>query len=159
MQCIKLARAGIILLVVGVLFAFVWWYSTGYVFLAWYWSNQISALTFATLMVAPPIALSIAGLSSYVAGRNAFWKSPQRRKGSLTLLGLALMIVGGFFTAWTWAFSVYGANKLQPPYAKPLTYYLVNNSPYFILFALWFAAGLLVLADAVEAHWQKPIQH
>jgi len=156
MQSIKLARVGIALLVVGAMFAFVWWYSTGYVFLAWYWSYQISALTFATLMAAPSIVLSIVGLASYVAGRDAFWRSHQRRKAFLALLGLTYMFVGGFFIAWTLAFSVYGAEKLPPPYAKPLTHYLVNNSPYFILFALWFAAGLLVLADAVEAHWKGP---
>ena len=156
MQSVKLARAGIVFLVIGGVLAFVWWYSAGHVFLAWYWSYQISALMFAILMVAPPIALSIAGLASYVAGRNAFWKSQQRGKGFLAILSLAYMFVGGFFFAWTWAFSVYGANKLQPPYAQPLTHYLVNNLPYFTLFALWFAAGLLVLADAVEAHWKRP---
>jgi hypothetical protein len=127
-------------------------------FLARYWAYQISALIYAILMAAPPTALSIAGLSSYIAGRSAFWKSHQRIRGPLALLSLAFMFVGGFFFAWTWAFSAYGANKLQPPYAQPLTYYLANNSPYFILSALWLAAGLLVLADAAEAHRKEPSQ-
>jgi uncharacterized membrane protein len=155
MQHVKLARVGIVLLAIGVISAFAWWYSVGYVFSAWYQSYRISALIYAILMVAPSIAISIAGLASYVVSRHAFWKSRQRT-GLLALLSLVLMFVGGFFLAWIWAFSVYGANKLQPPYAQPLTQYLVNNSPYFILFAMWFAAGLLVLADAVEAHWKEP---
>lgn len=155
MKSAKMAGIGMILMVAGVAFAFVWWYSAGYMFLEWYWSYQISALLFATLAVAPSIALIIAGLTSYVVGRGAFWKLRQRRKGFLAIMGLALMFVGGFFIAWIYAFSVYAADKLEPPYAKPPTYYLFSNSPYIVLFILWFVAGLLVFADAIEARWKE----
>ena len=154
MQRVKSAKVGITLLMIGVVSAFVWWYSAGYSFLAWYWAYQISALVYAILMVAPSFVISIVGLTVYIVCRKEFWKSLQRGKSLLALGSLAYMFVGGFFFGWTWAFSAYGASKLQPPYALPLTYYVVNNLPYFTLFALWFAAGLLVLTDAVEAHWK-----
>jgi len=155
MQSPRKARIGIPLMVAGVASAFVWWYSAGYVFLAWYWSYQISALVFAALAVAPSIVLTVVGFASYSAGRRAFWRPYSRRKGLLAYLGLVFMFVGGFFLAYIWTFSVYAANKPQPPYAKPLTYYLSNNSPYFMLFALWLITGLLVFADALEAYWRR----
>lgn len=155
MKPVRMAGIGMALIVVGVAFAFVWWYSAGYIFLEWYGSHQISALLFAVLAIAPSAVLVIAGLAMYVVGRNAFWKMYQRRKGYLAIIGLALMFVGGFFIAWIYAFSVYAADKIGPPYAKPPTYYLYNNSPYIVLFILWFIAGLLVFADAIEARWKE----
>jgi len=155
MQPVKKARVGIALTIAGVALAFLWWYSVGYLLLAWYWSYQISALVFAALAVAPSVALAVVGLAGYGAGRRDFWKMHSRRKGLLAVLGLALMFVGGFFVAYTWAMSVYAVSKSLPQYAKPLTYYLTNNSPYFILFVLWFITGLLVFADSLEAYWRR----
>lgn len=151
MQRVRISQIGIILTVVGVGFAFLWWYSVGYLFLDWYWSFRPSALTYAVLMASPPIALTISGFALYVAGRKAFCATVHRWKGLLGLLGLALMIAGGFFVTWFWAYAAYAANKLGQPYSQPLSYYLAANSPYFILFALWIASGLLTFADAVEA--------
>jgi len=155
MKSPRIARIGIALMLAGVASAFVWWYAAGYVFLAWYWSYQISAFVFAALAVAPSIVLTVAGFASYSAGRRAFWKPYSLRKGLLAYLGLVFMFVGGFFLAYIWTFSVYAANKPEPQYAKPLTYYLANNSPYFMLFASWIITGLLVFADALEAYWQR----
>jgi hypothetical protein len=106
---------------------------------------------FAALAVAPSVALGIVGLVGYGVGRKDFWKIYSTRRGLLTVLGLGLMFLGGFFVAYTWSMSVYGANMSL----QPLTYYLANNSPYFILFVLWFMTGLLVFADSLEAHWRK----
>jgi hypothetical protein len=72
-------------------------------------------------------------------------------KRLLAVLGLALMFVGGFFVAYTWSISVYAADNSQ----QSLTYYLANNSPYFVLFVLWFMTGLLLFADSLEAYWKK----
>jgi len=151
MQATRMAKVGTILVVVSVGFAILWWYSAGYLFLDWYWSYQISALTFAVLMASPSAALSIAGLVLYVAGRKIFWNSQHIPKVLLIFVGLALMLVGGFFTAWHWAFATYAAGKLGPPYDKPLNYYLGTSSPYFILFALWILSGLVMFADAADA--------
>jgi len=151
MQRNRMAQIGVLLTVVGVGFVFLWWYSIGYLFLDWYWSYRISALTFAVLMAGPPAALTLAGFALYVVGRRAFWAMSNRPKGLLAIVGLALMVAGGFFITWFWAFSAYAANKLGPPYDKPLSYYLATSSPYFILFALWILSGLLIFADAVEA--------
>jgi len=155
MQPIKKAKIGITLAIAGVALAFLWWYSAGNLFLVWYQSRQISALVFATLVVAPSVALAIAGLTGYCAGRRGFWKIYSKRKGPLAVLGIALMFLGGFFVAYTWASSVNAASESLPQFAKPLTYYLANNSPYFVLFALWFLTGLLVFTDSLEALWRK----
>ncbi len=151
MEPSKKARIGIALAIAGVALAFLWWYSVGYLFLAWYWSYQISALVFAALAVAPSVALAVVGLAGYSVGRRDFWKVYSKRKALFAVLGLVLMFVGGFFVAYIWSMSVYGADKSL----QPLAYYLVNNSPYFILFVLWFMTGLLVFADSLEAFWRK----
>lgn len=151
MQRDRMSQIGLLLTIVGVGFVFLWWYSIGYLFLDWYWSYRISALTLAALMAGPPAALAFAGFALYVVGRRAFWTAVHRPKRLLAVFGLALMAAGGFFVAWFWAFSAYAANKLGPPYEKPLSYYLATSSPYFILFALWVLSGLLIFADAVEA--------
>lgn len=151
MEPLKKARIGIALAIAGVALAFLLWYSVGYLFLAWYRSHQISALMFAALVVAPSVALAAVGLVGYSVGRRDFWKMYSGRKGLLAVLGLVLMFVGGFFVAYTWSMSVYAANNSQ----QSLTYYLANNSPYFIMFVLWFVKGLLVFADSLEAHWRK----
>ncbi|HKZ94352.1 MAG TPA: hypothetical protein VJ249_07220 [Candidatus Bathyarchaeia archaeon] len=154
MQQSKMAQLGVVLFFVGVGSTFVWWYSIGYLFLGWYWAYQISALTFAALMVSPSVVLTIAGLVLYITGRKTFWKS-ERPKGLLAFLGLVLMVIGGFFGAWYWAFADYAARKLLPPYNEPLVYYLGTNSPYFVLFALWIFSGLLIFADSIEAMLAK----
>jgi len=145
------SKIGLVLVVVGVIVTFLWWYSAGYVFLSWYWSYRISFPIFATLMVIPSVGLTVAGLALYLTGRNEYWKAAQRRRGLLSLLGLALMLLGAFFSWWFYAFAVYAADKLGPPYAKPVTHYLATSSPYFILFALWIVSGLMIFADAIEA--------
>lgn len=155
MQAIKKARIGIALVLVGVALAFLWWYSAGYLFLVWYRSYQISALMFAALSVAPSVVLTAVGLASYIMGRREFWKTRSKSKGLLAVLGLILMFVGGFFVAYAWTLSAYTAGRSLPQFAMPLTYYLASNSPYFILFVLWFMTGLLIFADSLEAYWQK----
>ena len=155
MKSPRRARIGLVLIVIGVVSAFAWWYLTGYVFLTWYWSYQISALVFAALAVAPSIVLTVAGLASYGVSRKAFWAPYTRGKGLLAYLGLAFMFVGGFFLAYIYTLSVYAASKPEPQYAKPLTYYLANNAPYFVLFALWLITGLWVFADALETYWRR----
>ncbi len=155
MQAIRKARTGIALVIIGVVLAFPWWYSVGYLFLVWYRSYQISAFVFAALAIAPSVVLTAVGLASYIIGRKEFWKTHSRRKGLLAVLGLVLMFVGGFFVAYAWTLSVYTAGRSLPQFARPLTYYLANNSPYFILFVLWFMTGLLIFADSLEAYWQK----
>ena len=151
MEPFRKARIGIALAIAGVALAFLWWYSAGNLFQDWYQSHQISALVFATLAVAPSVVLAVIGLVGYGVGRKDFWKTYSKRKALLVILGLAVMFVGGFFVAYTWSMSVYEASESM----QPLTYYLANNSPYFVLFVLWFATGLLVFADSLEAHWQK----
>lgn len=151
MQRDRMSQIGILLIVVGVGFVFLWWYFTGYVFLDWYSSSRISALTLSVLMASPPAGLTFVGFVLYVVGRRAFWAAAHRPKALLAVVGLALMAGGGFLVAWFWAFSAYAANKLGPPYDKPLSYYLATGSPYFILFALWILSGLLIFADAIEA--------
>jgi MFS family permease len=151
MQPTKKARIGVVLATVGVVSAFLWWYSVGYLFQVWYQSHQISAIVFAALAVAPSVALAVVGLVGYIAGRKDFWKERLKTKGLLAVLGLVLMFVGGFFVAYSWSMSAYAANKSM----QPLTYCLANNSPYFTLFVLWFMTGLLVFVDSLEAHWRK----
>jgi hypothetical protein len=151
MQPVKKARIGLALALAGVALAFLLWYSVGYLYLAWYRSRQISALAFATLVVAPSVVLAVVGLVGYSVGRRDFWKMYLIGKRLLAVLGLALMFVGGFFVAYTWSISVYAADNSQ----QSLTYYLANNSPYFVLFVLWFMTGLLVFADSLEAYWKK----
>jgi len=151
MEPLKKAKIGIALAIAGVVLAFAWWYSAGNLFQTWYQSHRISALVFAALAVAPSVVLAIVGLAGYAAGRKEFWKIYSKRKALLAVLGLVLMFAGGFFVAYTWSMSVYGANTSM----QPLTYYLANNSPYFILFVLWFITGLLVFADSLEAHWRR----
>jgi hypothetical protein len=150
-QRARISQIGMLLTVVGVGFAFLWWYSVGYLFPDWHWFPQISALTFTILMACPPIALTISGFMLYVTGRKAFWATAHQLKSLLGLLGLALMTAGGFFVTWFWAYAAYAANKPGQPYSQPLSYYLAINSPYFVLFALWIASGLLIFADAIEA--------
>jgi hypothetical protein len=137
-QATKKARIGITLIAVGIALAFLWWYSVGYVFLVWYQSYQISALMFAALAVAPSVILTAVGLVSYIMGRTEFWKTRSKRKRLLAFLGLILMFFGGFFVAYAWSLSSYAAGRSLQQSARPLTYYLANNSPYFILFVLWF---------------------
>jgi hypothetical protein len=151
MQTIRKAKMGIASTIAGVAVAFVWWYSAGYLFLTWYQSHQISALVFAALAVAPSVALAVVGLVGYGAGRGEFWKVHSRHNVLLAFLGLALMFVGGFFIVYIWSMSVYAANRAL----QPLTYYLANNSPYFVLFVLWFITGLMFFADSLEAYWRK----
>jgi len=151
MEPLRKAKIGIALAIAGVALAFVWWYSAGNLFQVWYQSHRISALVFAALAVAPSVILAVVGLVGYAAGRKEFWKIYSKRKALLAVLGLALMFVGGFFVAYTWSMSVYGANNSM----QPLTYYLGNYSPYFILFVLWSITGLIVFADSLEAHWRR----
>jgi len=151
MQSSRKTHVGIILFVASVCFAFLWSFSVGHLFLSWYRSDQISALLYAILMVSPSVALAVAGFVSYVVGRKEFWKSNLRQKRLLAFLGLALMLLGGFFGAR----AVYGANLLRPTSGDPLVRYLSSNSPYFILLALWFISGLLMFADAVETFLSK----
>jgi len=151
MDASKKAQVGMILVIASVGSAFLWWFSTGHLFLSWYGTYQISALTFAILSVSLPVALTIAGLAAYVAGRKAFWNSNQRQKRLLAFLGLAFMLLGGFFGAWYWATATYRANLLQSVGRSALVNYLSTNSPYFALFALWFVSGLLTFADAVDS--------
>jgi hypothetical protein len=153
MQRGRISQIGILLITIGLAFVFLWWYSIGYLFLGWFWSYRVSALTLAALMAGPPAALTLAGFVFYAIGRKAFWAIAHQKKGLLALLGLALMVGGGFFVSWFWAFSAYAANKLGSPYSLPLSYYLATNSPYFILFALWILSGLLIFADAIDAIW------
>jgi len=155
MQGGRKTQVGIILFVASVGFAFLWWFSVGHLFLSWYWSDQISALVYAILMVSPSVALAVAGFVLYVVGRKEFWKSNLRQKRLLAFLGLALMLLGGFFGAWYWAMAVYRANLLRPAGGDPLVRYLSSNSPYFVLFALWLISGLLMFADAVETFFSK----
>jgi hypothetical protein len=151
MQQTRKAEIGLASATIGVALAFIWWYSVGYLFQVWHQSHQISALALAALAVAPSVALAIAGLVGYSVGREDFWMIHSRRKGLLAGSGLALMFVGGFFVAYIWSMSVYDASRSL----QPVTYYLASNSPYFILFVLWFMTGLLVFADSLETHWQK----
>jgi len=151
MQPTNKARIGIALAIAGVTLAFVWWYSAGNLFQVWYQSHQISALVFAALAVMPSVVLAVVSLIGYGVGRKDFWRTYSKRKALLAVLGLGFMFVGGFFVAYTWSISVYGANHSL----QPLTYYLANNSPYFILFALWFMTGLLVFADSLEAQGEE----
>lgn len=155
MRAMKKARIGIVLAIAAMALAFPWWYSVGYLLTVWYRSFHISALMFAALAAAPSVVLTVIGLSSYIMGRKDFWKTHSKRKGLLVVLGLVLMFVGGFFVAYAWTLSVYTAGRSLPQFARPLTYYLTNNSPYFILFVLWFMMGLLLFADSLEAYWQK----
>ncbi len=150
-QRAQVSKIGIVLSLAAVGFAFLWWYLVGSLFSDWYLSFQPSELIYATLMAGPPIALTVSGFALYVAGRKAFWTPSHRWKGMLVLLGLALMIAGGFFVTWFWAYAVYAADRLGQPHSQPLSYYLAANSPYFILFVLWIATGLLTFADAIEA--------
>ncbi len=154
MDASKKAQVGIILAIASVGSAFLWWYSTEHLFLSWYRAHQISALIFAILSVSLPAALAIAGFATYVAGRKAFWNANQRPKRLLAFLGLAFMLLGGFFGAWYWTTAAYRTNLLQPMTGSPLVYYLSTNSPYFILFALWFVSGLLTFADAVDSFFK-----
>jgi len=151
MEPLKKAKIGIALAIAGVVLAFAWWYSAGNLFQTWYQSHQISALVFAALEVAPSVVLAVVGLAGYSVGRKDFWKIYSGRKALLAILGLVLMFVGGFFVAYTWSMSAYEANNS----VQPVTYYLGNNSPYFILFVLWSITGLIVFADSLEAHWRK----
>lgn len=151
MQRDRMSRIGVILIVVGVGFVFLWSYSIGYIFSNWYSSSRISALMFAMLMAGPPAALTLAGFALYVVGRRSFWAVAHRPKRVLAVLGLVLMVAGGFLITWYWASSAYAATKLGSPYDRPLAYYLATTSPYFVLFALWILSGLLIFADAVEA--------
>jgi len=155
MQRGRKTQVGIILFVASVGFAFLWSFSVGHLFLSWYWSNQISALVYAILMVGPSVALAAAGCGLYILGRKAFWKSDLRQKQLLAFLGLALMVLGGIFGAFYWEMAVYRANLLRSAGGDPLIRYLSNTSPYFILFALWIISGLLVFADAVETFFSK----
>jgi len=145
------AKIGMALIVVGVIVTFLWWYSARSVLLSWYWSSRISFPTFAALMVIPPVGLTVVGFVLYLAGRKEYWKAALRRRSLLSLLGLALMLLGVFFGWLSYALAVEEANALDPPYAKPLAYYLGTSSPYFVLFALWIASGLLIFADAIDA--------
>jgi len=155
MQGSRATKLGIILFVASVGFTFLWWFLVGHLFLSWYWDNQISALVYAILMVSPSVALAVAGCGLYVFGRRPFWKSNLRRKGLLAFLGLALMLLGGFFGAWCWAMGVYRADLVRPADGDPLIGYLSSISPYFVLFALWVISGLLMFADAVDAFFSK----
>src|SRR3989337_4544891 len=101
-------------------------------------------------MVSPSVVLTIGGVGLLLSWRYQFWKS-ERPKGLVGFLGLVLMVIGGFFGAWYWAFADYAARKLLPPYNEPLVYYLGTNSPYFVLFALWIFSGLLIFADPIAA--------
>lgn len=151
----KKAHVGIVLAVMSVGSAFLWWYSTGYLFMSWYSSYQISALAFAILSVSLPFGLAIAGSAAYIAGRRTFWNSNQRRKQLLAFLGLALMLLGGFFGAWYLAVAAHRASTPQLEGNNLLVHFLSNNSPYFVLFALWFVSGLLMFADAVDSCFSK----
>jgi len=151
MESLKKAKIGIAFAIAGVVLAFVWWYSAGNLFQTWYQSHQISALLFAASAVAPSVVFAVIGLVGYGAGREDFWKIYSRRKALLAVLGLVLMSMGGFFIAYTYSMSAYETSKST----QPLTYYLANNSPYFILFVLWSITGLLLFADALEAHWRR----
>jgi hypothetical protein len=151
MQRDRMSQIGVLLNVLGVGFVFLWWYLIGPSYPDMYGAYRISALTFAVLMAGPPAALTLAGFVLYVIGRRAFWAMPHPPKRFLTAAGLALMAAGGFFVTWFWAFSAYAANKLGPPYDRPLSYYLATSSPYFILFALWILSGFLIFADSIEA--------
>jgi hypothetical protein len=148
---LKKAQIGIALAMAGVVLAFVWWYSAGSLFQVWYQSHQISALAFATLAAAPSVVLTVVGLVGYSVGRKDFWKIYSRRKALLAVLGLAVMSLGGFFFGFAWVTSEQRAFMSM----QPLAQHLANNSPYFILFALWFMTGLLVFADSLEAYWRK----
>ena len=150
MDANRKAQLGLIFAMASVGSAFLWWFATGQLFLSWYWSYQISALTFAILSVSLPVALAIVGIAAYMAERKVFWNSNMRQKRLLVFLGLAFMLLGGFFGAWYWAMAVYRAALLQPMGGSPLVYYLSTNSPYFVLFGLWFISGLLTFADAVD---------
>lgn len=154
MDANKKAKVGIILAIASVGSAFLWWFSTGQLFLSWYRSYQISALIFAVISVSLPVALAIVGVATYIAGRKAFWNSNQRQKRLLAFLGLAFMLLGSFFGAWYWATAAYRANLLQPVSGSPLVYYLSTNSPYFVLFGLWFLSGLLTFADALDSFFK-----
>jgi hypothetical protein len=151
MEPLRKAKIGIALAIAGVALAFVWWYSAGNLFQTWYRSHQISAVVFAALAVAPSVVFAVVGLVGYVIGRKDFWKMYSTRKGLLAVLGLAVMSVGGFFFGFAWVMSGQGADMSM----QPLTQHLANNSPYFILFALWFVTGLLVFTDSIEAYWRK----
>lgn len=151
----KRAHFGLVLAVASVGSAFLWWYATEHLFMSWYSSYQISALAFAILSVSLPVGLAIVGLAAYIAGRRAFWNSNQRGKRLLAFLGLMSMLLGGFFGAWYWAVAVHRANMSQPEGGNLLVQYLGNNSPYFVLFVLWFVSGLLMFADAVDSFFSK----
>src|SRR3989337_612567 len=60
--------------------------------------------------------------------------------------------LGYLFLMWSWfhySMALYESTKHGPPWDKPLGYILAENSPYFVLFALWLLSGVILLADAL----------
>ncbi len=155
MDADRKAQAGIILATVSVGSALLWWYSTEDLFLSWYLARHISPLAFAVLSVSLPVVLAIVGSAAYIAGRRAFWSSNPRSKRLLAFLGLVFMLLGGFFGAWYWSVAAFRADMSLPEGSNLLVHYLGNNSPYFVLFALWFVSGLLMFADALDSFFSK----
>jgi len=151
MHAARTTHVATILTIISVGFAFLWWYSIGYLFPDLHLSYQISALTFALLMAGPSVASAIAGLVLYVVSRKKFWHVGQQPRGLYAFMGLALMLIGGFLGVWYLAYAAYATRQPQPPYDQPLVYYLSINSPYFILFTLWIVSGLLMFADSLDA--------
>lgn len=147
----RMVQVGMILTVFSIVVAFLWWYSAGYLFLTWYWSYQISTLTFAILMTSPSIALAIAGLALTIGGRKGFWKMTRKPRVLLAVLGSILILLGGLLSWFYYSMSVYESTKHGPPWDKPLAYILADCSPYFVLFALWLISGVILLAEALLA--------
>jgi hypothetical protein len=146
-----MVQVGMTLIAFSIVAAFLWWYSAGYLFLIWYWSYQIPTLTFAILMVSPSIALTTAGLALYIGGRKGFWKMTRKPRVLLAVLGPILILLGGSLSWFYYSMSAYESTKHGPPWDKPLVYILADNSPYFVLFALWLISGVILLADAMFA--------
>ena len=145
----RIAQVGIILSAFSVIAAFLWWYSMGYLFLMLYWSYQISTLTFAILMVSPSTALTIAGLTLYIRDRKTFWKLEKKPRALLPVLGSILILSGSVLSWFYYSMSVYQSTKHGPQWNEPLGHILIDYSPYFVLFALWFISGAILLADTM----------
>ena len=100
-------------------------------------------------MASPLIALNVAGLALYFGDRKTFWKINTKPRVLSTVVGSILVFLGGLLSWFHYSMALYESTKHGPPWDKPLGYILAENSPYFVLFALWLLSGVILLADAL----------
>ena len=109
-------------------------------------SGVLSYFEWLAMLDAPSIALTLLGLSSYVAGRIEFWNNEDNHRiaqvSALTLGGFILGI-GVFFCLAVHSSTAYYSSKLWVPYSDVL----VENSTGLLGAIFWVIAGIVILID------------